>query len=99
VSPLAIPEYREHPELAIVALFYMLSRFPYVGCAAMAASIQRHFEWLSQDERLAPAIQRAASDLASQWAEMLAAAAQQPAPGVDALEIPVRMGRSKARMH
>jgi hypothetical protein len=76
MSPLAIPEYREQPELAIVALFYLLSRFPYVGCAAMAASIQRHFDWLSQEPRLPPAVQRAALDLASQWSEVLAAGAQ-----------------------
>jgi hypothetical protein len=73
MSPLTIPEYREQPELAIVALFYLLSRFPYVGCAAMAASIQRHFDWLSQEPRLPPAVQRAALDLASQWSDLLAA--------------------------
>lgn len=85
MSPLAIPEYREQPELAIIALFYLLSRFPYVGCAAMAGSIQRHFDWLSQEPRLPPAVQRAAHDLALQWSEVLAADAQPEfAPDEDA---------------
>lgn len=97
MSPLAIPEYREHPELAIVALFYMLSRFPYVGCAAMAASIQRHFDWLSQDQRLPPAVQRAALDLASQWSEMLAACPQPGATGGDGT--PVRRDRGGSGIH
>jgi hypothetical protein len=97
MSPLVIPEYREHPELAIVALFYMLSRFPYIGCAAMAASIQRHFDWLSQDQRLPPAVQRAALDLASQWSEVLAECQLSAAAGGE--ETPVRVDRDGSGIH
>lgn len=41
--------YAERPELAVVALLYMLGRFPFTRCPRTAEQIVRHLHLVSGD--------------------------------------------------
>jgi hypothetical protein len=71
-------DYSTQPELALLALVSMLSRFAFVRCPRMAASIQAHFLHVARDERLPPLFRETAARLHDEWrlrlAEPIAAA-------------------------
>ena len=54
------PSYAEHPDLAIVALLFMLSRYPRVQCARMSDSILAHLIYVAGDVRYPDSIREAA---------------------------------------
>jgi len=61
------PSYQEQPDLAIVALLSMLTRFPQCQCPRMSESIAAHMRYIALDERYAPVLRDAASRLCQEW--------------------------------
>lgn len=69
----APPEYAQQPELAIVALLFMLSRFRDTGCRTMAESIAAHFRFVANDPRMSEVLRNAAERLGMEWQGLLEA--------------------------
>ncbi len=65
-------DYSSQPELALLALISMLSRFPFVRCPRMADSITRHFLYVAGEERLPALFRETAARLHDEWRLMLA---------------------------
>jgi len=68
------PDYARHPELAIVALLFMLSRRHATGCRTLAESITAHFRFVASDARYADVLRNAAERLGMEWQGLLDAA-------------------------
>lgn len=67
----APPEYASHPELAIVALLFMLSRQHATGCRTLAESIAAHFRFVANDPRMSDIMRNAAQRLDMEWQSLL----------------------------
>jgi hypothetical protein len=65
-------DYGNQPELALLALISMLSRFPFVRCPRLADSIARHFVYVAGEERLPVLDRETAARLHDEWRLMLA---------------------------
>jgi hypothetical protein len=63
--------YEERPELAIVALLYMLGRFPWTRCPRTAEAIVRHLRLVAEDDRYEPAFRDAAGRICDEWENAL----------------------------
>lgn len=68
------PDYSKRPELAIVSLLYMLSRFPVTHCERMAESILAHLRFVACEPRLPEVYRDAAARLMEDWELVLAVA-------------------------
>jgi hypothetical protein len=68
------PDYSQHPELAIVSLMSMLSRFPFTRCARMAESILEHLHFVAREPRLPKAYRDTALHLIADWEWLVAGA-------------------------
>jgi hypothetical protein len=68
------PDYSQHPELAIVSLLHMLSRFPITHCERVAESILAHLRFVAQEPRLPQIYREAAARLVADWELVLAVA-------------------------
>jgi|GEM_PF-5449411 len=60
--------YPTRPDLALVSLMQMMSRFPSRPSAAIAGSILEHLRMVAADERLAPELRQCARRLVDDWA-------------------------------
>lgn len=69
---LPAPDYGNQPELALLALLSMLSRYPFARSARMADSISRHFLYIAGEERLPELFRQTAARLHEEWRLMLA---------------------------
>ena len=65
-------DYSNQPELALLALVSMLSRYAFVHCPRLAESIQAHFLHVAHDERLPPLFRETAARLHDEWQLRLA---------------------------
>ena len=63
----ALPEYRNNPELALVALVCLMSRFPAQHSSAVATAIIVHLRLISEDIRLSREIRNCAASLIDEW--------------------------------
>lgn len=69
-----LPDYANHPELAIVSLLFMLSRQHATGCRTLAESIAAHFRFVAGDPRMSDIMRNAAQRLGMEWQGLLEAA-------------------------
>jgi hypothetical protein len=69
-----LPDYGDHPELAVVALLVMLTRLHTHACPALVDSIASHFAFLAHAPQTPPALRAAARDLETQWATRIQSA-------------------------
>lgn len=77
------PDYSNQPELAIVSLLYMLSRFPITHCERMAGSILAHLRFVACEPRLPEVYRVAAARLVEDWELVLAVAPRLGAGATD----------------
>lgn len=61
------PEYAGHPELAVAAVLYLLSRFPARHSPAVAQAIVDHLRLIESDARLAECVRGCAASLIEDW--------------------------------
>lgn len=66
------PNYEQEPELALLALLSMLSRYPFSPSACMADSIGKHLVYVAGEARLSPLFREAAARLYGEWQSMTA---------------------------
>lgn len=59
--------YPNHPELAIVALIQLLSRYPATRKPAVAHAILDHLRIIGDDARLVPVLRECAQALVDDW--------------------------------
>lgn len=72
------PDYGNQPELALLALLSMLSRYPFSPSACMADSIGRHFAYVAGEQRLSAPFRETAARLWEEWRMMTAEPAGAP---------------------
>lgn len=65
----ALPEYRNNPELALVALICLMSRFPAQRSSAIATAIIVHLRLINEDVRLSHEIRDCAGSLIDEWGD------------------------------
>jgi hypothetical protein len=83
------PDYADRPELALVALLSMLSRFPQARCATMAQSIVEHLGYIAGDDRYPAPLRGEALRVSGQW-RLLARETEGDERSVDALALRAR---------
>lgn len=63
--------YDLQPELAVAALFQMLTRYPMTSGEPLGRSIGAHFDYIAQDSRYSRLLRDAAAIASGQWHAML----------------------------
>ncbi|MCB1889687.1 MAG: hypothetical protein KDH20_18920 [Rhodocyclaceae bacterium] len=61
------PNYADHPELAIAAVIYMMSRFPTIRSPALARAIREHLSLIDADPRLPPELRDCCHQVKEEW--------------------------------
>lgn len=61
------PVYSQHPDLALSAVLYLMSRFPATQSPAVARSIIEHLAVVSGDVRQSECVRETAAGLAEAW--------------------------------